>query len=240
MRTRSSLHQQPDSACSTQRHRDGIYGPQAQAHRPRRLLASQRLCRSQKESVGLTPRATTMLFHSLSAALALGALPLLAAALPANTPATGAVAAKAHNIYLVTCVPKLKDDDDKTPTTTSNFTAVAYFKQPLNATDTSTTAEKAPKPDHAAMVSQPPEPWEGVKWKVKVWNDKTFSTDIAPDAKSLSKAAIAGGVQLKDEPYICFVDGDTAVRIREDAPLRGNCVADYWCAGLGKPDDNSD
>ncbi|KAK3209870.1 hypothetical protein GRF29_44g878979 [Pseudopithomyces chartarum] len=170
--------------------------------------------------------------------LLLGVLPYMAVAhpaLPPTTDATTAPAAKAHNIYLATCVPRSKNNDDD-PTPKDNFTIIAYFKQPLNLTDVDPDT-KAPKPDKAALVSQPPEPWEGVKWRVKVWRDKLFSASIAADAAKGTKGALAGDAKLDNEDYICFKDGETAIRVREDG-ARGNCVADYWCAGLetGKGD----
>lgn len=175
----------------------------------------------------------------------LSTLPYLAAAYPALDPSTDVAAAgKAHNIYLATCIPRSKNDANPgppqgsppgstpspTPGATANFTVVAYFRQPLNVTSVDPDT-KAPKPDKAALVSQPPEPWEGVKWKVKVWNDKLFSASIAADAAASSKGSLAGDAKLAEEQYICFRDGETAIKVREDA-ARGNCVADYWCAGL--------
>jgi hypothetical protein len=166
---------------------------------------------------------------SILPALLLGAQPYLALAHPALPPTTDLAAAKAHNIYLATCVPKNRNNDNR-PEPTANFTAIAYFRQPLNVT-TVDPDTKAPKPDKAALVAQPPEPWEGVRWKVKVWNDKLFSASIAADAATGLKGALAGEATLGDEEYVCFKDGETAVRVREDG-ARGNCVADYWCAGL--------
>lgn len=176
----------------------------------------------------------------VAASLLLGAIFHVAVAHPALPPAADAIAApaaKAHNIYLTTCVPRSKNNDDN-GNPKENFTAIAYFRQPLNVTAIDPDT-KAPKPDKAALVAQPPEPWEGVKWRVKVWRDKLFSADIAADAATGTKGALAGDVKLDDEDYICFKDGETAIRVREDG-ARGNCVADYWCAGLesGKGDGN--
>jgi hypothetical protein len=162
-------------------------------------------------------------------ALLLGAQPYLALAHPAPPQTIDVTATRAHNIYLVTCVPRNRNNDDG-PSPTANFTAIAYFRQPLNVT-TVDPDTKAPKPDKAALVAQPPEPWEGVRWKVKVWNDKLFSASIAADAATGAKGALAGDATLGDEDYVCFKDGETGIRIREDN-ARGNCVAGYWCAGL--------
>jgi hypothetical protein len=176
-----------------------------------------------------------MLFTSI-AAIALGALPLLTTALPTDTPVTSVAAAGAHNIYLVTCVPRSrKNDDDRPDTGAQNFTAVAYFRKPINNADLD---DGLPKPNKAALISQPPEAWEGAKWKAKVWRNELFSADIAAGANTLTKGAIAGSVKLADEDFACFKDGETAIRIRED-DLRGKCVADYWCAGLGGTDDGN-
>ncbi|KAJ4305829.1 hypothetical protein N0V90_001361 [Kalmusia sp. IMI 367209] len=148
-----------------------------------------------------------MWFHCIATTLFLSALPYLAAAYPTLAPTTdlgSAPAAKAHNIYLTTCVPRNKNNDDN-PAPTTNFTAIAYFRQPLNTTAIDPDT-KAPKPDKAALVAQPPEPWEGVKWRVKVWNDKLFSASIAADAGSLTKGGLAGDAKLGDEDYVCFKD----------------------------------
>lgn len=134
-----------------------------------------------------------------------------------------------HNIYLSTCVPRGRKNDDDAPTK-QNFTAIAYFRQPLNAT-TLDPDTKAPKPDRSALVAQPPEPWEGVKWRVKVWRDKMFAAAIDAGAGALAKGSLAGSVKLDDEEYVCFKDGVTEVRVRDDG-VRGDCVADYWCAGV--------
>ena len=183
-----------------------------------------------------------MLFQNLAAAIFLVVSPLLAKALPANAPSTAllsqAEAAKAHNIYLVSCVPRGRNNEDDKPALKDNFTAIAYFKQPLNLTEIDPDS-KAPKPDKTALVSQPPEPWEGVKWRVKVWRSKVFSADIAANAATLSKGGIAGTVGLDDESYVCFKDGETSIRVRDD-DLRGNCVADYWCAQLSLAKDKDD
>ncbi|KAL1592835.1 hypothetical protein SLS60_011251 [Paraconiothyrium brasiliense] len=171
-----------------------------------------------------------MRIYSMMTALFLCALPYLSSAHPALAPTIElAPAAKAHNIYLTTCVPKPRNNDDK-PVPTANFTAIAYFRQPLNIT-TVDPDTKAPKPDKAALVAQPPEPWEGVKWKVKVWNEKLFSASIVANAGSAAKGTLAGDAKLGDEEYVCFKDGETGIRVRDD-DVRGNCVADYWCAGL--------
>jgi hypothetical protein len=174
-----------------------------------------------------------MLFTTI-ATFALSALPLLTTAIPVDTPTTSIEAAKAHNIYLVTCVPRTRKNDDETPAAATNFTAVAYFKRPI---DPAETDSKGPQPNKAALVSQPPEAWEGAKWKVKVWKDKIFTADIASGAETLAKGGIAGSVRLGEEDYACFKDGETAIRIRDD-DVRGKCVADYFCAGLGKGDDD--
>lgn len=170
-----------------------------------------------------------MRIHFTLNALLLGTLPYLAVAHPALPPTTDLAAAKAHNIYLATCVPKNRNNDDN-PAPPVNFTAIGYFRQPLNVTAVDPDT-KAPKPDKAALVAQPPEPWEGVRWKIKVWNDKLFSASIAADAATGVKGALAGDAKLGNEDYVCFKDGETAIRIRED-DVRGNCIADYWCAGL--------
>jgi len=176
-----------------------------------------------------------MLFPTI-ATIALGVLPFLTAAIPVDTPTASVEAAKAHNIYLVTCVPRSRknENDDDTPSTAQNFTAIAYFKKPI---DPAETGSKDPQPDRAALVSQPPEAWDGVKWKVKTWRDKIFTADIASGAATLAKGEIAGNAKLGDEDYVCFKDGVTAIRIRDD-DVRGKCVADYFCAGLGKGDDD--
>lgn len=174
----------------------------------------------------------SMLFSTI-AMIALSALPFLATAIPVDTPTNALAAAKAHNIYLVTCVPRSRKNDDDIPAAAQNFTAIAYFKKPIDPADTSS---KGPQPDKSALVSQPPEAWEGAKWKVKVWKDKLFTAEIPEGAQTLAKGDIAGSVNLGDEDYACFKDGETAIRIRDD-DLRGKCVADYFCAGLGKGDD---
>ncbi|KAF2250973.1 hypothetical protein BU26DRAFT_562934 [Trematosphaeria pertusa] len=171
------------------------------------------------------------------ASLVLGVLPFLTTAYPTDTPSTELAAAKAHNIYLVTCVPRKRNNNGNPPSNAQKFTAVAYFKKPLNATDSDSSSDKAPQPDKAALVAQPPEPWEGVKWRVKVWKDKLFSAEISADAAVMTKGGMAGSAALDDEQYVCFKDGETAIRLKGD--VKGHCVADYWCAGLdpGKGDD---
>lgn len=176
---------------------------------------------------------------SLLAAVALGALPLLAAAAPVQS-SDVAAAAKAPNMYLVTCAykaPKGDDDDDSPPVTgVANFTAVAYFKNPIDPNDSS---KKGPKPDKAALVSQPPTAWEGVKLVIKAWKKKQVITSITGGANTLAKGGLAGTAMLDTEDYACFRDGTTKIRIREDDDFRGNCVADYWCAGLGGSSDDA-
>ncbi|KAF2686920.1 hypothetical protein K458DRAFT_486033 [Lentithecium fluviatile CBS 122367] len=176
-----------------------------------------------------------MLFTTI-VTVVLSALPLLTTALPTPADAsTTALAASAHNIYLVTCVPR-KSSDDTNPTPAANFTAVAYFRKPINPNDTDSST---PQPNKAALVSQPPEPWEGVKWKLKVWKEKLFTASIAGGAESLATGELAGTAKLEDEDYACFRDGVTAIRIKEDE-LKGKCVADYWCAGLDAGKDTGD
>ncbi|KAF2647551.1 hypothetical protein K491DRAFT_723340 [Lophiostoma macrostomum CBS 122681] len=184
-----------------------------------------------------------MLFPTATLGLLLGYLSHLASALPA--PVHPAVAASAelskHNIYLVTCNPR----DSSVGTTGATFTAVAYFRSPFNKTEY--IDEKDPKAKRAALVSDPASPWEGVKWKVKVWREKAFTSDIMSGSETLSARSLAGSVTLAQEGYtedfVCFKDGVTGIRIREDEGIRGNCVADYWCPSVSekrKKDDDGD
>ncbi|KAF2121465.1 hypothetical protein BDV96DRAFT_564303 [Lophiotrema nucula] len=188
-----------------------------------------------------------MLLQGITALLALNFLPSLTTAIPL-VPALLApqAAGSSHNIYLVTCTPKKKKSDsdnggNKDSTPKSNFTAIAYFKGPIaNATqddggDDDGGKVKLPKADKAAEVSEPPSAWEGVKYVVKVWRDKLFSASINAEAAAGTNGSLSGSVKLGDEDYVCFRDGTTALRVKEDE-LRGNCVADYWCAGLGNGD----
>ncbi|KAJ4351329.1 uncharacterized protein N0V89_006668 [Didymosphaeria variabile] len=180
---------------------------------------------------------TVLLLGALSHALAHAAPAPALPPTPDLTPAAKAPniyltpAAKAPNIYLTTCIPKPRGTDGK-PAPVANFTAIAYFRQPLNMT-TVDADTKAPKPDKAALVAQPAEPWEGVRWKVKVWNEKLFSASIVADA---AKGALAGEGQLGEEEYVCFRDGETGIRMREDG-VRGIALriigALGWRVGRG-------
>ncbi|KAF2475224.1 uncharacterized protein BDR25DRAFT_382092 [Lindgomyces ingoldianus] len=175
-----------------------------------------------------------MLFQGLTAAVLLGCLSHIASTFPApaNTPA--AVVTSTHNIYLVSCVPR----NSSVGTTGANFTAIAYFRQPLNASEL--VGEKDPKTDHAAVVSDPASAWEGVKWRVKVWRDKMFATEIPAGSDALEKGQLAGTVTLDAEHFVCFRDGQTGIRVREDDGPRGNCVADYWCPSIDPKKEKDD
>ncbi|KAH7132574.1 hypothetical protein B0J11DRAFT_230910 [Dendryphion nanum] len=185
-----------------------------------------------------------MRLSTLAPILLTGIFPQIALSLPVDqTPAV--VLAKAHNIYLATC--RKRSDGELTG---KPFTAVAYFKNPIaNSTedDSDRTKERGPRADKSAVVADPAESWENTKYRLKVWRDKVFTTDITSTSEK-TKGQLSGSVKLGTEDYVCFTDGVTKVRIKNDddeeknlvdqAALRGDCVADYWCAGLGKPKDD--
>ena len=92
-----------------------------------------------------------------------------------------------------------------------------------------------------SVVSDPSEPWEGVKWRVKVWGNSVFTSDIWPGANGISNGQMAGNVKLDQEEFVCFRDGgETVIRVRDDENWGGRgrrrrgveCNADYWCASL--------
>ncbi|KAF2733851.1 hypothetical protein EJ04DRAFT_604163 [Polyplosphaeria fusca] len=172
--------------------------------------------------------------------LLLSALSSLTSAVPVLTPSIADTAAKAHNIYLLTCTKKTRKDAIKTST------VVAYFKHPINSTDNPTN-----QPDRSKVLSNYAAPWEGVNITATVWKSKTFSVLIDAGAQTLSTGSLAGSAMLKTEQYVCFKDGATVIDIDGDDDSRNNnverddkedrkkhCVADYWCAGLGKPADD--
>lgn len=167
-----------------------------------------------------------MLLISIAATVTFSIFPLLISAFPVTASISSPSLAKAHNIYLVTCTQRRSD---------KNFTAVAYFRKPINTT--ASDPDDVPEPNKSAVVSEPPEPWEGTRWNITVWREKVFTADISVEAKTLAKGNIAGSVSLGKEPYACFKDTETAIRIR-DGDLKGKCIADYWCAGLGNGKDN--
>ncbi|KAF2799327.1 hypothetical protein K505DRAFT_332672 [Melanomma pulvis-pyrius CBS 109.77] len=166
-----------------------------------------------------------MLLKSITA-LALLLSPL-ASSFPLSAPVSISAAASGKNIYLITCLPRVKEDE--TPNTTP-FTAISYFKQPItNSTDPE--SDKAPRGDQNVIVSSPAAAWEGVKWSVKAWRNKVFTAEIGIGAENQEKGSLAGSAKLDTVDYVCFKDGTTAVRYKDD-DLRGNCKADYWCASL--------
>ncbi|KAF2014845.1 hypothetical protein BU24DRAFT_482377 [Aaosphaeria arxii CBS 175.79] len=148
--------------------------------------------------------------------------------------------ASAHNIYLVTCNNRSGSDSPGERA----FSAIAYFRNPIS--NSTKEDDRAPKPDRSAIVSDPYEPWEGVKWRLKVWRDKLFASDISADAAAKPKGTPTGTVKLEDEDYVCFRDGETSIRIKKEEDESGiligtvgkvesarvTCVADHWCAGL--------
>ncbi|ORX98880.1 hypothetical protein BCR34DRAFT_576877 [Clohesyomyces aquaticus] len=183
-----------------------------------------------------------MLFPTASLALLLGSLSHLTSALPLDTTLTATAELSHHNIYLATCTPR----DSSVGTSGAKFSAGAYFKYPINATEYIGDT-KDPRSDHGVLVSDPASAWEGIRYRAKAWGEKTFSSDIPAGADSLEKGQIAGTVSLAREGYtenfICFRDGKTGVRVKEDDGIRGNCVADYWCPSISekrkKDDDDS-
>jgi len=73
---------------------------------------------------------------------------------------------------------------------------------------------------------------------VKAWRNKIFTAEIAVGAETQAKGSISGSAKLDAAEYVCFKDGETQVRYKDD-DLRGNCVADYWCANLAAGKDES-
>jgi hypothetical protein len=183
----------------------------------------------------------------LSPALFLfGALTSLTAAAPVQDPSIANIAnsadaaAKAHNIYLLTCTKVNRKG------VTKSSTAVAYFKHPINSTENSTN-----EPDRSKVLSNYAAPWEGVNITATVWKSKTFSCLIDTGAHTLEAGSLAGSAALDTEQYVCFRDGSTIINIdgdddnknqkrddRDGEKSKNHCVADYWCAGLGKPSDD--
>jgi len=179
-----------------------------------------------------------MLLQPLSA-LTILLLPSLVTSFPLDIPfslSAAAAAASGRNLYLATCTPRKRrgdndDDDDPKPDPTPAipFTALIYFKEPLtNSTDGN---EKGPRGDQNVVVSNPASAWEGVKWSVKAWRSKVFTSEIATGAQGVGYGGLAGTAKLDSTGYVCFRDGETKLRYKDD-DLRGNCAADYWCASL--------
>jgi hypothetical protein len=174
------------------------------------------------------------MFSKTLTALSIFFLSSLVTAYPLDASLSTTAAASGRNIYLVTCIPRTKNSDDKPPPTSPPipFTAIAYCREPLSRNNTSPEeSTKAPKPDQSVIVANPALPWEGVRWSVKAWKDKIFTAEIAIGAETETKGSIAGSAKLDAADYVCFRDGETQVRYKDD-DLRGDCIADYWCAGL--------
>ncbi|KAF2257529.1 hypothetical protein CC78DRAFT_588416 [Lojkania enalia] len=130
-----------------------------------------------------------------------------------------------------------------------NFTAVAYFASPISPNSTQGNSGQeldsscsprpwqacqgppGAEPDKVSIISNPAAKWEGATAQARVFGGQEFEAAIDADAGSKTKSSISGKAKLDNEEFVCFKDGETAIRIWQP-DLKARCTTDYWCATL--------
>lgn len=150
-------------------------------------------------------------------AILLALIPSIALSAPTS------VAGSSHNVYLVRC-----QSDCQGWSCGGNgdvIVAAAFFRDgPIQ------DGSSVQRPNSFATVSGSSPDLEGKQRRFRL-DDGTFTTNISADAKTASKGAIAGDAKLESEPFVCFKDGTTKLRLRSDGD-RYSCTVDYWCPSI--------